>query len=487
MFQFTKKTRTAPRKAFRTSLGVMLICLILLSAVGCDIPIEIITPDKSVAETASEAQSESRDTHDEELYTAETAEYIYHIPERYYSEGIKNIVRRARQIYEMKWVPLSDLTGFNGDYVFPKGIEITGIPYGQPVYSGLFVGYEATVEEFYEQSRIKNSVFYTDYSEYEEISTYYSLDCTTFVCYAWNTDVRMYTSVLVQFGDYVSKKTSNLQVGDAVIRTGDNAHAVLVTGIVEDERGNVVWLEIIEQTPPLTKLTRYGEGELYSIEEFTKWYLDDGYGIYRNTDYRDSTLYTPFDAVPLDGEKNGSTAPYRKLTTDVSNGEIRINGVFACDESLKDFSYIITPYFYGLEKYKTRDDSSIRLRETPKDGETLDYIPPGTVLTVMEKYTDSGGEQWGKLRYNGNCGWIWLEGSQLLGGSLDSCDSISVNGESCRTQTVEGYRYAGMACDIIIPDDTFNGNSLVAVTVYAHASSGNAYKVGTVYVRLTGK
>ncbi len=471
-------------------LYAALIGACLLASTGCTVPLETFGKNESGNETVSTNQSESRDTdiNNPNLVAAENVngEYVYHIPERYYSEGIKNIVRRDRQIYEMKWVPLADLTGFNGDYVFAKGREVKGIPYGQPVYSGLFVGYEATVDEFYAQSKLKNGLFYTGYSEYEEISTYYSLDCTTFVCYAWDTEVRMYTSVLVRFGDDMGNKLKNLQVGDALIRTGDDAHAVLITGIVEDDDGNIVWVEVIEQTPPLTKLTRYGNGELYSLDEFVVWYLDDGYKIYRNTDYRDATPYTRSRAVAIDGEtgKNGAS-PYRKLDVDVSDGKVSISGLFAGDETVKGFSYMITPYFYGLEKYKTRADSSLRLRSRPTDGETYDYIPPETVLTVMDIYIDRAGERWGKLRYNGHCGWIWLEGSELLGGSLEKYDLINIPDENCYTQTVDGYSYVGLKTVFDIPQTSFTQDSRVIIC--AHTTGGNTYEVGTAFIRLRNK
>lgn len=492
-------------------LCIIIIITTVISTVSCKIPLEtggdasynsgigiiddsrdaLSDTDNSTPDNQSSRNESSGDLSGEQSgeysspnidgnFTAKVDEYVYHIPERYYSEGIKNIVRRARQIYEMRWVPLSDLTCFDGDYVFEKGVEVQGIPYGQPVYSGKFVGFDATIDEFYSQSKIKNSEFYTQKAQYVEYSTFYSLDCTAFVCYAWNTNVRMFTGMLVQFGDYVSKRLKDVQVGDALIKTGENAHAVLVTGVIEDDRGNIVWLEITEQTPPLTKRTRYGEGELYSLEEFVMWYLNDGFGIYRNTDYRNGTPYNPSDSVPLDKESGNGVLPYRHISATSHEGYAKIKGVFASNENIKEFFYSVTPLNYGIEKFKTRSDATLRLRTKPVNGDTLDFIPPGTVLTIMDYYIDGNGEKWGKLRYNGSCGWFWVEGSEKLGGSLGNYAKNVVPNGNTTTRTVAGYSYAGMECEFNVPRTQFLGNC--QIILYARTAGGKVHVVGTVII-----
>ena len=88
---------------------------------------------------------------------------------------------------------------------------------------------------------------------------------------------------------------SAIEVGDALIAVGDATHAVLVTGVKEDANGKVIWVEITEETPPLAKVTRYGEGELFSMSELNSAHFEKGCtGVYRNTDYRDGTTYKAF-------------------------------------------------------------------------------------------------------------------------------------------------------------------------------------------------
>ncbi len=484
-----------------------MVCLFLAAVFfmlvffSCGVFIPINTPESSDPQSGGEDSSQNPSSvtqsrpeesgGNEYKYNISAQAYVYeyHIPERYYSAGIKNIVRRARQIHEIKWLPLEDLIGFNGENIYEKGREVIGVPYGQPVFDGAFVGFEATLDKFLHESKNKGSLFYTGVARYEENAPYYSLDCTAFVCYAWATNTRMNSSVLVNFGDKVGNAPENLQVGDALIRLGDNAHAVLVSGVVEDENNNIVWLEIIEQTPPDTRLTRYGEGEIYSVAEFLELYLNDGYFAYRNTDYRDSTPYYPTPVSPLDGEKfSGSpVVPYRNISAaaDLGGLAVNISASFAADVVADSVSYEILPSFYGVEKYITRPDAWLRLRDAPFDGETVSYIPPSTKLSVYSVYTDQNGEKWGKLRYRGQSGWIWLEGSELTGGTLTSFGEVNLPSEKMSTLKVDGYQHAGIKADFSIPFEVFTKDCFI--NVYARDKNNNTYLVDTIIITVEPK
>ncbi len=209
------------------------------------------------------------------------------IPARYRSSGIEHIVSRARSVSRLKWTPKRDLLSFGGEYVFLKGTSVTGLPYGQPVYNGRFVLYDVSLAEFLEASEDETGPFYMESGCYETICPYYSTDCSTFLSYCWNLPKRMVCATLARWGDCVSTDRNDLQVGDALIRFAYDAHAVLITGVVENEWSRPVWVEITEQTPPVTKVTRYGEGEALSLEDLENAYFQNGFAIYRNTDYRD--------------------------------------------------------------------------------------------------------------------------------------------------------------------------------------------------------
>ena len=55
------------------------------------------------------------------------------------SEGVANIVKRGRQMYEITWTALGDIISYPGtgqELIFREGAVYQGIPYGQPVHKG---------------------------------------------------------------------------------------------------------------------------------------------------------------------------------------------------------------------------------------------------------------------------------------------------------------------------------------------------------------
>lgn len=375
----------------------------------------------SSAPTVTMPSEVSHPSAKDDEFTAEIEEYEYNIPSRYYSEGIKNIVRRARQISEFHWTPLSNVTGFNGDEIFEKGKEVIGLPYGQPVYSGKFIMYGATLEDYAEAAKRPASPLYTDSAKYEEIAPYYSLDCSTMICYAWGLDRRMIASILTQWGDYCGSTISDIQVGDALIAVGDATHAVLVTGVKENKNGEIVWVEITEETPPLAKVTRYGEGEMFSLAEFNTFYFEKDYGVYRNTDFRDGTQYEHSCASPLDGEKCetcGQYSPYRELSfSESADGSIVVNCSYGDNDAVA-FGYTIENWDYGTLKYRTPKGAAVALTSAPKNGEVLYSIPAGTIITTTETQTKDGA-LYGKVRTGGECGWVCLDKCTKQSGTLE--------------------------------------------------------------------
>lgn len=216
------------------------------------------------------------------------------------NQGQRNIVKRARQLHEIEWTPLENRTQWGSRGIFYAETTYTGIPYGQPVNSNGYIGYGVSLETFANSVLDNTSKFYTTYSTYNKIAPVYSTDCSGYVSYAWGTDARKTTWSL----QYVAEKVGDqslysLQVGDCLDKT--TSHVVLISSITYDTEGNIIGLEVMEETPVITRLTRYGAGESRSLASFQSYYLQSGYEIYRYTG-RDSVIYTPSEAVQLDNE-----------------------------------------------------------------------------------------------------------------------------------------------------------------------------------------
>lgn len=227
------------------------------------------------------------------------------------TERQKNIVNRARQQLEITWTPLQDITGWRGLYVFKKGVTYHGIPYGQPVYEA-YVPWEdagtnprtkVTFATFQDAVKDINSKMYTKTCTYPE-APYYSSDCSSFVSYAWNLKSRHWTSILnsTTFSEKVATQSVyGAQIGDILLKSG--SHVVIIRDIGYDSEGNMLYVDIIEQTDPIVQYVRYGKGgaEGSTLERLNSRFFNSGYILYRlKSDWE--VPYTHDCAAPLTGE-----------------------------------------------------------------------------------------------------------------------------------------------------------------------------------------
>lgn len=244
------------------------------------------------------------------------------------SQGQRNIVKRAHQLADYTWTPLANITQWGQRGLFYAGSTYTGIPYGQPVNTNGYVGYGVSLENYDAAMRDNQSKLYTTYSTYNKIAPYYSSDCSGYISWCWGLKNRLTTyslgSVATKVGD---QSVYSLQIGDILNET--SSHVVLISDLTYDANGNIVGLEVMEETPVITRTTRYGQGESRSLASFQSYYLDSGYVIYRNPE-RDGVVYAASSVVQLSGESASSDpAPKctaasvtggKKLTLTASNG-----------------------------------------------------------------------------------------------------------------------------------------------------------------------
>ena len=216
------------------------------------------------------------------------------------SQGQKNIVKRAHQLADYTWTPLDNIPQWGQRGTFTAGTTYTGVPYGQPVNTNGYIGYGVSLEDFDAAMRSNTSKLYTAYSTYNKIAPYYSTDCSGYVSYCWSLAGRKTTYSLTSVATKVgSQSIYSLQVGDVLNET--SSHVVLVSDLSYDANGNIVGVEIMEETPVITRTTRYGQGAQQPLASIQSYYLNKGYVIYRNPD-RDNVGYEQSSAVQLAGE-----------------------------------------------------------------------------------------------------------------------------------------------------------------------------------------
>ena len=180
------------------------------------------------------------------------------------TQNQQNIVDRANYLWNSTWVCKKTVKGWNSAYTFYAG-NTYRLPYGQPIYSGKYIGYGVSVDAFLESTKSSSSVFYNTRSKYQKTSTYYATDCSAFVAWCWGTS-RQTTYSIPNISSCIGKVTTSnatykLQLGDAL---NSSPHVVLVTGLTYNSSGAISKIEITEQTPPQLKKTTYTPSALAS-------------------------------------------------------------------------------------------------------------------------------------------------------------------------------------------------------------------------------
>ncbi len=316
------------------------------------------------------------------------------------SQGQLNIVKRARQLHEVAWTPLEDRTQWGSRGVFKAETTYTGLPYTQAVNTNGYVGYGVTLEGFAASVLDNTSKFYTSYSQYNKIAPAIGTDCSGFVSYAWGLTTRKTTYSLPQVAEKVGDQSLySVQVGDCL--NDVYSHVVLISQISYDSLGSIVGVEVMEQTPVITRLTRYGQGETRSLASFQSYYLNNGYAIYRNPQ-RDSVTYTPSTAIPLDGETvtgMKEKAPRTKTTAFVGGKTVELYSetpgaavYYTLDGSAP--SAYSTPYSSPIRITDTTKLRAIAVSQSYAESTVLEYtvkVPPAQTPTAKISSGESSG------------------------------------------------------------------------------------------------
>lgn len=242
------------------------------------------------------------------------------------SPGATNIIKRGRQMFEITWTALGDIMSYPGtgqELFFRKGTVYQGIPYGQPVHKGKYVGFNADLEEFATAAADADSEMYTTLGEntwyYTEglgdikYGPFYSSDCSAFISYVWQLPGRYTTSMIAErtakkgekgYKDadfqYIGHKISDLKVGYALNK--GSSHIILIYDIVYGRHGNILQVTTLEQTPPIMRLRIWGAGgNAGSLQDLQNKIDSAPYEIikYKNME---EVSFEESSAVPLNSE-----------------------------------------------------------------------------------------------------------------------------------------------------------------------------------------
>lgn len=410
------------------------------------------------------------------------------------ASGVKNIVLRAYQQVDIAWTPLKQVkgyTGLNGSLTatYYPGTTYRGMPYGQLVDSGKYVPHDATFDTFLAAVKNPNSVFYTARGSYSpRNSTYYGNDCSAFVSYAYGLP-RMTTGMIgssSQFTRVPMNNIYNAQVGDCFNKY--TSHVELITGMLYNDKGILVTVEVCEQTPPKARRVRYTPAQVQKI-------IDSGYELLRyngRNSVRPPYYYTGYtektDSLAYIGDKFLASITNKKSGKNAANdGAGNISGQDGT-ESAEQIWY-----------FEAQGDGTYLITSC-KDGKCLGVS--GTNV-VTGTYTGSSSQRWYVYKSSGKYKLVAANGSRVLdmtdGKNLTVLDDTDAGTQGFEIRTVNRKGSVHMA-SVELENTSFEYDGMAktpAVTVkigttvlkagsdYEIAYSGNV-DAGKAKVTVTG-
>lgn len=189
------------------------------------------------------------------------------------TEAKKWALARARQLTDFKFTPLKDIpTALSKTErgVFEAGKEYKGFPYSSTEENDKFVCENVSFETYLSALSNPDSVLYTkDMYHSSNASTYYGMVCNGFVRYCFGIKNRCNTQNWLDIpgmNQVVPKKeftVNDLELCDVLHAYGEGSnHVALITGILRDETGEIVKVEVSEAVRTTCRR------RLFTVEDF---------------------------------------------------------------------------------------------------------------------------------------------------------------------------------------------------------------------------
>lgn len=265
---------------------------------------------------------------------------LHEMPE---NENILNIVKRCRQLTDIKWTPVVDLPRYMlvqcGGAVIPgtanpqnymgkfkAGVEYTGVPYGRVSGTvddyginygtvGHYIGFDTFISSV---SNPKSKLSKEDVSSISQHrSLIYATVCSGLTCYALNVgEVPTANIERIPGLTLVGKLNDNgTLLDDSIIKIGDvlnlsGYHTAIITDIIRDSNGIIVYVELSDASTAGLADRNYDDGQIGGIcrrkgwtreQLFAEWAWGN-YSVYR---YSGVVPYTPSQYVNVGDEFDG--------------------------------------------------------------------------------------------------------------------------------------------------------------------------------------
>ena len=229
------------------------------------------------------------------------------IPDLPESEGMKNVLRRAGQLAELRWTPVqafpiivsSGVPGTEASRVFAAAWRpAIGANYSAARFDEKYLGFNISLDTYMTAMTNPDSVLYTRnlHGKHRLCAAYYGTVCSQFASYVmdlpFHIDCQQWPFL---DGIEIIDPTplENLRLCDVLNER--TKHTAVITGINRDADGNVVDITVTESTLPQVRVTTF------LPQEFIHCWLKNGYEVLRYHKVHQVT-YTPSPWVHLEGD-----------------------------------------------------------------------------------------------------------------------------------------------------------------------------------------
>lgn len=244
--------------------------------------------------------------------------------------------------------------------VLKKNSNIIGFPYSSVRKTDSFVGFEVSVDTYLSAINNPASIMYTNNFQSPECYGYspfiqyvwnpYGNVCSTLIGNAFDLDIRYstYEWENIECMEKIAADVNNIELCDVLCNVTSNdtsgGHLAIITDILRDEDGNIVYLQITEAGIPVMSRT------YLHVNFFKSYYLKE-FSVYR---YKNIDKVPELDSLYLNNEKEynpyialdrGDMSVYRKgdaVEINITNPNIESVEIEAFDNQAQSYKHIKT-------------------------------------------------------------------------------------------------------------------------------------------------
>ena len=239
------------------------------------------------------------------------------------SQGVANVLKRARQMTEFRWTPVGDIpvyTKATGRTNLFAGQEQLGMLYSSPEPTDKFLFENISFETFLAALANPDSALYhKDLDGQNNSWAFFGLVCNGLARYAFNIRRRFSTKRwptvpgMRKIADDGAYTAEQIQLCDVLYAHGKGrSHVAMVTDVLRDETGVIRQIEVSEAVRPVCERKQYDVDVFFEkYQLFALWRYDFIDNVPMPDPRQDALLRAGVPALPVIALDYGNKANYR--------------------------------------------------------------------------------------------------------------------------------------------------------------------------------